>query len=478
MKNIKIITALALLAVAFTSPEQTKAQAAVCFSNAANIYDGTFPLGAVSKDFNKDGKMDIAFVSHDVFNFADSGKVFVAFGNGLGGFSTPLNYSAGVKTYDILSDDFNNDGKYDLAITNFASNDISILLGDGLGVFAPAVNYGTGHHALSLSSSDFNSDGNVDLAIVDGDSMVTVLSGNGGGSFAVIGNYRIGNSPQKIISDDFNNDGKADLLATNHLSDNVSLLLGDGTGAFSSPVNFGPVYSPWQVTSGDFNTDGNKDIAIASYGGVGVDVFLGTGTGNFGSVASTYLGTSSLSITSADFNGDNKLDLAVARVGAQGTPRYADTLSVLLGDGTGAFFHYPQDVPRFSLGVGIPSDIVKADFNGDGSEDLLVANNYDLSVLLNCYAATGINDFASNNEVLSVSPNPLYEETVISFSNPENMIHSITIRDVTGRTVRRVDNISGTSVKLDRAELLSGIYFCELLNKTNRKRLVSKMVIE
>ncbi len=477
MKNITIITVTALLAAAFTSPKQSKAQGSVCFSNATNIYDGTFPLGAVSKDFNGDGKMDMAFVSLDVWAFADSGKVFVAIGNGLGGFSPPVNYSAGIHTYDILSDDFNNDNKYDLAITNFASNDVSILLGDGVGGFAPAVNYGTGHHANSLSSSDFNSDGNVDLAIVDGDSMVTVLSGNGAGSFAVIGNYRIGNAPQKIISDDFNNDGKADLLATNYMSDNVSLLLGDGTGSFSSAVNFGPVYSPWQVTSGDFNADGNKDIAVAGYGSEGIDVLLGNGTGSFGPVVWTYLGTSSYSITSADFNGDNKLDLAVARVGAQGTPLHADTLSILLGDGTGAFFQYYQEIPKFSLGVGVPWDMVNADFNGDGSEDLLIANNDNLSVLLNCHT-TGINDVESGNAILKISPNPFREETVVSFPNPDNADHSLALYDITGRIVRSMNNINGTSVKLDKEYILSGIYICELVNKTNSKRLVSKLIIE
>ena len=40
--------------------------------------------------------------------------------------------------------DFNGDGKQDLAVANFNSNNVSILLGNGAGNFSAATNFGAG----------------------------------------------------------------------------------------------------------------------------------------------------------------------------------------------------------------------------------------------------------------------------------------------------------------------------------------------
>ena len=40
--------------------------------------------------------------------------------------------------------DFNGDGKADLAVANYNSNNVSVLLGNGNGTFQAAVNYGAG----------------------------------------------------------------------------------------------------------------------------------------------------------------------------------------------------------------------------------------------------------------------------------------------------------------------------------------------
>ena len=56
----------------------------------------------------------------------------------------PCNYGAGHEPVSVAVGDFNGDGKLDLAVANYESNNVSMLLGNGDGTFQAAVNYGAG----------------------------------------------------------------------------------------------------------------------------------------------------------------------------------------------------------------------------------------------------------------------------------------------------------------------------------------------
>src|SRR3989475_12741971 len=83
----------------------------------------------------------------------------------------------------------------------------------------------------------------------------------------------------------------------------------------------------------------------------------------------------------ADVNSDGKLDLAVANNGSY--PSYANTVSVLLGNGDGTF----QPAQSFGAGSGAFS-VAVGDFNGDGRPDLAVANNCSYAV--SAWAVSGL----------------------------------------------------------------------------------------
>lgn len=63
--------------------------------------------------------------------------------------------------------DLNGDGKPDLAVANWGSNNVSILLGDGTGTFSAATNFAAGSSPLFVAIGDLNMDGRPDLAVVN-----------------------------------------------------------------------------------------------------------------------------------------------------------------------------------------------------------------------------------------------------------------------------------------------------------------------
>jgi FG-GAP-like repeat len=77
------------------------------------------------------------------------------------------------------------------------------------------------------------------------------------------------------------------------------------------------------------------------------------------------VGAAPNSVEIADFNGDGTLDLVVANSGS-------NNVTILLGDGKGAFVEAKRS--PFPAGHS-PNDICIGDFNGDGKLDLAIANH-------------------------------------------------------------------------------------------------------
>src|SRR5215510_9943911 len=106
------------------------------------------------------------------------------------------------------------------------------------------------------------------------------------------------------------------------------------TVSFGAKTDFGTGDTPSSVAVGDFNGDGTLDLAVANLYSDTVSILLGTGTGSFAAKTDFVTGISPVSVAVGDFNGDGKLDLAVANWGD-----FFDgsTVSILLGTGTGSF---------------------------------------------------------------------------------------------------------------------------------------------
>ncbi len=356
------------------------AQARQQFLVAPQYATGRSSYVAAVGDFNKDGKLDLVWVS-SVGNL-----VSVLLGKGDGTFQDPVDYGVGWNPSGVVVGDFNGDGNLDLAVTSFSafadicSNQcqslVSILLGNGDGTFRPRMDFATGGLTpFSIAAADFNGDGKLDLVIANAQvpsNAVSVLLGNGDGTFEPPVNYITNASPQALAVGDFNGDGKTDLaVVSSTIGPNntysLSVLINKGDGTFQAPATYATADVPSSVVVADLNGDGKPDLVVICTGGV--SVLLGNGNGTFqphldyttgGSPASLGIAGEQGSLVVADFNADGKPDIALT-VGFQ-------SLVVGFGNGDGTFqapIYYVAGTDFFG-----PKGLVVGDFNGDRRPDL------------------------------------------------------------------------------------------------------------
>lgn len=348
---------------------------------------GNDPRDVAVADFDSDGQLDVVAANFDSNNAA------ILFNTSHSTFdlSGPANLSLVASPVAVLTTDFNNDGKADLAVISNppvleAQNDggsgaVSIL-NNGNGTFAPPVSYPVGNNPVAIASADFNGDGKADIATANAAaSTVSLLPGIGNGSFGAASTFNVGMTPVKLAVGDFNGDHKPDLAVANSGSNNVSLLLNDGSGGFHLAVNISAGNRPVALVTGDFNGDGKADIVTANQAGKDLSLLSGKGDGTFAAPVSIALNHSPAAIAVSDFNSDGNADLAIA------SPELT-SLAMLFGSGTGGFIGPIKVV----TGAG-HSSVIAADINRDGRPDLIATDetNHKITVVLNaCSTITSL----------------------------------------------------------------------------------------
>src|SRR5262245_41571203 len=134
--------------------------------------------------------------------------------------NSAVNYPVGTDPQDIVTADFNGDGKLDLATVNTGSNNVSVLLGNGLGGFGGAQHFAAAdspyaRNPSSLAVADFNGDTHLDLAVAFDSYGVYILKGIGDGTFQSPGRVGPGfYTVMEVAVGDLNGDSKMDLVVS------------------------------------------------------------------------------------------------------------------------------------------------------------------------------------------------------------------------------------------------------------------------
>jgi hypothetical protein len=329
-------------------------------------------------DVNHDGKPDLLVANEN------RQTLTVLLGDGGGHFrlAPGAPCPTGPLPNDIAMGDFNGDGNLDLVIANTQTPYLTILLGDGKGGFKPSPHspFATQSfpHVHGVAAADFNGDGKLDVVTDSwGHDQILMLLGDGAGNLILPGKFfNTGKRPyQRLRSADFNKDGKPDVVTTDMDINAVSILLGDGQGGLheapGSPFAAGVV--PWAVAIDDMNADGNLDLVILPYDRdvtdpkqLGVTVLLGDGKGAFTKMRGSPFSLAGCRgpdrVVTGDLNGDGSRDIVVSC--AQN-----NKLMLYQGSKDGTFQVSTREVQTGWSGLAL------ADLNGDGKDDIVVSNH-------------------------------------------------------------------------------------------------------
>lgn len=352
-----------------------------------NTGDGTFtsvvlystgyksaPRSVVTGDFNNDNKIDIAVAN------SNTGNLGVFLGNGDGSFTNQIIYaqSSNFTPNNLAVGDFNNDGVVDIAATNSYDFSVIIFLALDTVTFKNVTSIQTAksHHPYSLVIADFNHDKKLDIALSNpSNNDVSLIFGNGSMNFSAEEYISTGDNsyPRFITSVDINRDNVLDIIVTNAGSNNVGIFYGYGNGSFQGQMIYstGSNAQPFSVAVGDFNNDNRLDIAATNHGIHSISLLFGLDTGKLEAhvIFSNLVDHTIYRIATGDFNNDNHIDIVVVNY-------VTSAIDILLGSANGTL----TKIISYK-NPGYPSSVAVGDFNQDRNIDFAVANEGSLTMI-------------------------------------------------------------------------------------------------
>ncbi|MFG0315864.1 MAG: FG-GAP repeat domain-containing protein [Planctomycetota bacterium JB042] len=361
---------------------------------------GVAPCDVIAKDLSGDGVADIAT--------ADSGSdsVTVLTNDGSGGFgsSTTVPLAPGSSPSALAAGELVAGGGCDLAVALRDADAVAIVDNAPDGTFTVSATLSTlpATEPVGVAVGDIDGVGTDDVvAAMQGDLLIAgngavAVSLNGGAFVALtppVGGFL---RPQSVLLCDLDGDGDGDVVATMMgtafaptVTDNVLLYENVG-GAFGAPIALGVSQNPKGLCCVDIDDDGDEDLAVTaeSFPTIlpgSVEVFvndtLAPGTwspSDFSAGGSFAGGTSPSDLACGDLRDDSipgfcaMLDIVAVNFGSENVTRFDSYDS-------GAFAAQSTE----TAGT-VPVAIAIAEFDGDKTPDMVVANKAsdDVTVLL------------------------------------------------------------------------------------------------
>jgi len=344
---------------------------------------GASPRGIIVADVNDDGALDLITANRG------SGTISVLLGDRThpGTFLSHVEVGAGSGSRAVVANDFDADGRLDLATANEYANIVTVLSNEtpftrAAYVFSRRTLAAPGHHfgAMRLWTADFNRDGKMDIAmardLVDDEpiTLEIVLTGGATVTLPCVG------YPQAFAVADVNSDGNPDIVYSSSARPDhepfVSVFLGDGRGGFAPSARSAPtaVAALYGMVVGDLNRDGRPDlVVVGTEWGEGRSFILpmiGKGDGTFVEGTRIYDGILywASDLTIADLTRDAKPDFVALVDGS---------LRIWPGNGAGGL-----GPPSVLMASAPPGNVRFADLNADGYVDATFADGLGVDVAL------------------------------------------------------------------------------------------------
>jgi hypothetical protein len=268
--------------------------------------------------------------------------------------------------------DFNHDGKLDVASASDIPGRINLLFwpGDGAGGFGPRVSSGgLMSPGVDLTAGDVDGDGHLDVAYASSSNMFSaiVTRGHGDGTFG--GPAPPAPVPGRIAggaAGDFDGDGKLDAVGCNAVTLKLAFARGRGDCTFDPITESGALALGYvHLAAGRFDADANLDLVGVAVTPPTLSFLRGHGDGTFDAPVDFALGARPKVPVVVDLNADGKLDVVVPCTGA-------NALSVLLQGPAGLVAPVSSPTPIR------PQAVAYAHLNGDGLIDRVLACSADV----------------------------------------------------------------------------------------------------
>jgi gliding motility-associated-like protein len=241
--------------------------------------------------------------------------------------------TTGHNAHRLLVRDMDLDGKSDVVVTNTSNNLISIFENNSvpgninLNFTAVELPITNAPSTNGLAIDDFNGDGKPDIAVttfLDSDIFIVPNNSVGGNlQFGSVIAISAGGNLNNIIAGDINEDGKIDLVVTKPIQNEIAVLTNQSTDAiaFSAPLVYASGSGSWGMSLVDYVGNGRLDIMVTSPSGASFTFFKNTSSGGTLSLTKRDVAQTNRTrnVFSGDLSNDGKPDLAMTANDAAGT---------------------------------------------------------------------------------------------------------------------------------------------------------------
>ena len=292
-------------------------------------------------------------------------------------FANRLDSVTNIETNDLVSGDFDGDGRVDVLVIDRLNNHLTTYRNNstaGAVSFYKSLDFTTGTQPISLAAGDVDGDGKPDIVVVNkDDNTVSVFrngSISGSISFSPKVDFATASTPQDVSLADFDGDGKLDIATANAalLPSYISVLRNTGsvgTISFAARTDIQVTFPGSNMAIGDLNRDGKPDIVTTSAASSIVSVSINsssTGSISFATAVNYATGLMPGGLVIGDLDGDDKADITLANF-------YSNTISVFKNTSSGGVFSVSA---RNDISLPGAENITIADADGDGKPDLVV----------------------------------------------------------------------------------------------------------